>query len=362
MRGLLRRSAWPPRTRNRPLNVVLSGLSKIYGPLARIHRGLWSSGIRTPRRLDCCVISIGSPVVGGAGKTPTAAWLARALQSRGYRVALATRGYGGRSRRGVQLVDWKARRVASADQVGDEALILSHHAPDVPVWVARDRGLAGLRAISTGGAQVLVLDDGLSHHRLFRDLHIVSLDAGAGLGNRKVLPLGPLREPLEAIAAVEAVGVVDGVLKTADEQEIARWTPDAFRYQAVRRPVAVRGLKRNSLESPASLNGARVGILCGLGCPAAFERTLLNLGAEIVARRFFPDHHAYVKSDLVGLSEQASLWLTTEKDAVKIMPSWVQDFELRVLEIELTVVESEAFLDWLEGRIHSVRGLAGGSA
>ena len=359
MRGLLRPAGWPPRRGNRLVDSILSGLSKIYGTLARVHRLLWSRGLRSPRHLDCCVISVGSPVVGGSGKTPTAAWVARALHSRGYRVALATRGYGGRWRRGVQLIDWKARQVASADQVGDEALILSRHAPDVPVWVARDRGLAGLRAISTGGAQVLVLDDGLSHHRLFRDLHIVSLDAGAGLGNGKVLPLGPLREPLGAIMSIDAIGVVDGALKTADEEEIVQWAPKAFRYQAVRRPVAVRDLKTNALESPVSLNGARLGILCGLGCPEAFERTLLSLGTEIVARRFFPDHHAYRESDLAGLSGQASVWLTTEKDAVKIMPSWVRDFDLRVLEIELTVVESEAFLEWLEGRIHSSREVGG---
>ena len=359
MRGPLWRAGWPPPSGNRLLDSVLSGLSKLYGALARIHRRLWSSGLRSPRRLDCCVISVGSPVVGGAGKTPTAAWVARALQSRGYRVALATRGYGGRGRRGVQLVDCKARRVASADEVGDEALILSRHAPDVPVWVARDRGLAGLRAISTGGTQVLVLDDGLSHHRLFRDIHIVSLDAGAGLGNGQVLPRGPLREPLGAIEAVDAIGVVDGSLRSADEEELVQWAPDAFRYQAARRPVSVRNLKTNSLESPVSLSGVRLGILCGLGCPAAFERTLSSLGAEIAARCFFPDHHAYAESDLAGLSEQASLWLTTEKDAVKIMPSWVRDFELKVLEIELTVVESEAFLEWLEGRVHSWRGVGG---
>ncbi|MCH2187981.1 tetraacyldisaccharide 4'-kinase [Myxococcota bacterium] len=356
MTGSLRRAFWSPRGANRLLDTVLAGLSKAYGALSRIHRRLWSSGIRVPRRLDCYVISVGSPVVGGAGKTPTAAWVARALHGRGYRVALATRGYGAEVRRGVQLVDWKARRVASAAQVGDEALILSRHALGVPVWVARDRGLAGLRAISTGGTQVLVLDDGLSHHRLFRDLHIVSLDAGAGLGNGEVLPLGPLREPLGSIAAVDAIGVVDGSLKTADEQKMARWAPQAFRYQAVRSPVAVRDLKGKSFKPPASLDGKSLGILCGVGCPEAFERTVLNLGAEIVGRRFFPDHHAYVESNLTGLSRQASVWLTTEKDAVKLMPSWVKEIEILVLEIELAGVESEAFLDWLEEKIQASRG------
>ncbi|MDG2051809.1 MAG: tetraacyldisaccharide 4'-kinase [Myxococcota bacterium] len=357
---------WPrwfgavPRHRGEPRAYwPLAALSQLYATVTRVNRWLWASGLRVPRKLDCCVVSVGSPVVGGAGKTPTAAWVALALQARGHRVALATRGYGAASRRGVQLVDWKARRVAGADQVGDEALILSRHAPDVPVWVARDRGRAGLWAISTGGAQVLVLDDGLAHHRLFRDIHIVSLDAAAGLGNGEVLPFGPLREPLASMSAIDAVGVVDGALQTDHEQQVSGWAPDAFRYQAIRRPVAVRALGSNSVDSPSSLKGARVGILCGLGCPEAFERTLLSLGVEVVARCIFADHHRYLESDLSDLPKQAPVWVTTEKDAVKIMPSWVEGFDLRVLEIELSVVESEAFVDWLEERIQASREAGG---
>ena len=168
-------------------------VSWLYGAAAGAHRRFARSGAR---RLSAHVVSVGNLVVGGTAKTPLAAWLAAGLRRRGRKVVLASRGYGGAGREPVQIVsDW--RHVLSlASSAGDEPMLLAAQAPGVPVLVGRDRGLVGLRALAAFDADVLVLDDGFQHHRLHRDLDVLSFDGHLGFGNRAVLPRGPLRERL----------------------------------------------------------------------------------------------------------------------------------------------------------------------
>ena len=334
---------------------VMAPLAGIYAGIARLNRKRWSSGLWRPRKLECCVVSVGSPVVGGAAKTPTAAWVARALKGRGFRVALATRGYGGRRRRGVTILGAEFTEEVPHDHIGDEALVLARGTPGVPVLVARDRGRAGIRAIERWDTEVLVLDDGLAHHRLARDVELVTLDASAGLGNGSVLPRGPLREPLDSISQIHAIGVVDGSLQRDDARLIANWAPKAFRYTAVRRAVAVSSLGSEDRQAPSSLAGLEVGLLSGLARPEAFEETVRGLGAHVVTRRDFPDHYRYRASDLKSLDLEASVWITTQKDAVKIRPDWLQGLDLRVLEIDLEIEAGAEFLDWLVARIRQTR-------
>jgi tetraacyldisaccharide 4'-kinase len=298
-------------------------------------------------------VSVGSPVVGGAGKTPTAAWIAARLRARGHRVALATRDHGGRRDRGVRVLSDGHAVIGDPVGSGDEALLLCAHAPGVPVLVARDRVRAARVAIAAFDARVLVLDDGLAHHRLARDVEVITLDAASGLGNGAVLPRGPLREPLPRIRGPRALGVVDGALDPADERRVTRWLPDAERYAARRRAVSVRPLGGGAAAPPASLSGVEVGVRAGIARPEAFERTVEALGARIVARRARPDHHRYGRADLAGLGDGARVWLTTEKDAVKILPSWCGGLDLRVLRIALEVEHETRLLDWLEGCIEA---------
>ena len=107
------------------------------------------------------------------------------------------------------------------------------------------------------------------------------------------------------------------------------------------------------LEPPDQLAGARVGLLAALAQPASLRRTLAGLGASVIAERCFRDHHRYRRGDLAGLERQAELWITTEKDAVKLQPSWLGGARVAVLAIELEVEEAQAWLDWLEARLRS---------
>ena len=97
-------------------------------------------------------------------------------------------------------------------------------------------------------------------------------------------------------------------------------------------------------------------MLCGIARPAALRETLRSLGAQLVAERAFPDHHRYRRQDLAGLAEQAALWITTEKDAGKLLPSWLGGAQVRVLALETEFPRGEAFLDWLEKRLHAHAG------
>jgi tetraacyldisaccharide 4'-kinase len=147
--------------------------------------------------------------------------------------------------------------------------------------------------------------------------------------------------------------VVDGPLSEADEACLERHAPGARRFVARRRPIGLRALQGGRLEPPASLSGARVGLLAAIARPDSLRRTLADLGAEVVAERVFRDHHRFSARDLAGLAGQAELWVTTEKDAVKLLPAWAGGARVVVLVIELEVEEPEALLDWIEARLRS---------
>jgi tetraacyldisaccharide 4'-kinase len=330
-----------------PLDVV----SWIYGAGALAHRHLAARGLTPRRRLAAHVVSVGNLVVGGTAKTPLAAWLASQLRRRGRKVVLVSRGYGRAGTAPVEVVSDGCTLYGSAQSAGDEPMLLAAQARGVPVLVGRDRALVGLRALAAFDAEVIILDDGFQHHRLCRDVDIVSFDGRLGLGNRRILPRGPLREPLRALARADAIGVVDGPLPEQDEGVLRLRAATAFRFTARRRPSALRALAGGARLPLESLAGQSVGLLAGVAQPRSVRRTLEALGARVVAERLFRDHHRYRATDLEGLARTAPHWVTTEKDAVKIVPSWTGAARVEVLGIELTVEEPESLLDWLESRL-----------
>ena len=333
----------------------LSALSWLYGAGALLHRAWWEHGASRPVRLPCRVVSVGNLVVGGSGKTPVAAWVASGLAGRGWPVAIASRGYGGRGAGAVEIVSDGRFVHARAEVVGEEPMLLAGLAPGVPVLVGRRRDTVGRRAVSAFDAQVLVLDDGFQHHRLAKDVELVTF-SGAGLGCGAILPRGPLREPMRALSRAHALLVVDGPLPEADELRIARAAPFASRFTLLRRPAWTRPLAGGAREPATQLAGRRVGLVSGIARPAALRETLRSLGAHVVAERAFPDHHSYRRADLAGLAADAPLWITTEKDAGKLLPAWVAGAEVRVLVLATEFASGEAFLDWLEEKLHAHAG------
>jgi tetraacyldisaccharide 4'-kinase len=198
---------------------------------------------------------------------------------------------------------------------------------------------------------VLLLDDGFQHHALERDLDVLVLDGHFGLGNARILPRGPLREPLTSLSRADAVGTLDGPLREADEQRLERHCPTAHRFEARRMPRGLRPLDGGALEDPGSLHGKEVGLLSGIARPDSLRRSVEALGARVVSERAFRDHHRYRAGDLAGLAAEAQRWITTEKDAIKLNPAWAAGAAISALVIELEL-EDPGFLDWLSNRLH----------
>jgi len=250
------------------------------------------------------VICVGNAVAGGAGKTPTAIAIVALLRGMGRRPHLLSRGYGGRLA-GPVRVD-PARHTAA--EVGDEPLLLAAAAP---AWVARDRA-AGARAAVAAGADTLVLDDGFQNGALSQRLALLVLDGGAGVGNGRVHPAGPLREPWrEAVARAAALVLVEpaGAAPRAPLPPL---------------PAGLPLLCARLLPTPAALAfaGRRVFAFAGIGRPEKFFETLAELGAEVVGRIGFPDHHRYDVDETMRLVEQAAAAraepVTTAKDWVRL--------------------------------------------
>ncbi len=355
------RAAWLDREPDSPFAraalVLLVPAALVYAAGAWLHRQLYVWRLRRRTRLGCRVVSVGSLLAGGTAKTPLAAWLAHALHRRGHRVALATRGFGREGRERVLVMSDGHRIHSSVSRAGDEAGLLAAHAPGVPVLVGADRALVGMRAVAAFGVDVLVLDDGFTHHRLERDLDVVAFDGPTGLGNGWRLPRGPLRSSQRSLGRADVVAVSDPPLAQAAEAAGVRRASAATRLEARRTPRLVRTLSGRRADPPEILEGRKIGMLTGIARPASFRRSLERLGAEVVAERCFADHHRYRMSDLDGLDPRPELWVTTEKDAGKILPSWLRGLDLRVLVEELVVSDERSVLDRIEAALRRRSGV-----
>lgn len=341
------------------MTIPRAAAASLYGLGARVDR-LQARWTRSQRgQPSCAVLSVGGMTVGGAGKTPVAARLALLLQQRGRRVVLASRGYKGKSRERVTLVSDGRFVRSSVAHSGDESLILAAHAPGVPVLVGRDRRVVGHHAVSRFAAEILVLDDGFQHHRLVRDFDLVCIDGLAGFGNRHVLPWGPLREPLSALQHADMCCVVDAGADGGDFREadlVERFASTGKPVVRAHRKVSqLTSLDRLDRRSPTSLAGHSVGLLAGIARPGSIRRSLESLGATIVAQRLFPDHHAYRASDLADLDPRVPEWITTEKDALKILPRWVGAARVSVLGIEAELEDEPSVLEEIEATLFENR-------
>lgn len=245
------------------------------------------------------VICCGNASVGGSGKTTLALDLGARLRTRGVAVAFLTRGYKGGVRGAARVTP--GHRAA---EVGDEALLLAAMAP---TYVGADRA-ASARAAIADGAAALVMDDGLQNPTLRRDLAFLVIDGAAGFGNGRVLPAGPLREPVVAAAARCQAAVLIG----PDDGGAARMLPASL-------PILRAGLRS---EVEPSLG--RLHAFAGIGRPEKFFASLRQAGAEVVGISAFPDHHAYTAPEVARLLGQAAasgaILVTTPKDHARLPP------------------------------------------
>ena len=291
---------------------LLQPLGWLYGGLVGLRRRAYASGWARSAGAGRPVVVVGNLTVGGTGKTPLTIWLARALRAAGLRVGIIARGYGSRTGRGPRRVTldslWQ--------EVGDEPLILARRSA-CPTVVGIDR-LAAARALAAEGVDVVLADDGLQHLRLARDCEIAVIDGARGIGNGRLLPAGPLREPATRLREVDAV-VVNGPMTRGSLAPLLPGVVLGMQLEA----TEVVSLDERSRRSLASFNGRRVHAVAGIGNPQRFFSELRAHGLEVIEHAF-PDHHPLTAAQ-VAFADTLPV-LMTEKDAVKCtsfaQPAW----------------------------------------
>ena len=291
------RRTWASRG---PLARVLWPLSLVYGVLWRLRADRWRR--HPPPRLPVPVVVVGNVIAGGAGKTPVTIALVRDLQAHGWSPGVVSRGHG---RRTTDIRPVAADSTAQA--VGDEPLLIAR-ATGVPVQVGARRADAARALLAAHpGVDVIVCDDGLQHLALARDVEVVVFD-DRGAGNGWLLPAGPLREPWPRPATGLPQVVIDTSRRRLDDRALA------------------------------GLAGRPVAALAGIARPEAFFDMLREHGLALSATLSLPDH-ADFGADWPALRQrlrQAPLWLSTEKDAVKLLPLLgAGDPQVRAVPLEL---------------------------
>ncbi len=273
------------------LSTSLSPISWLYGGIVRVRRRAYRSGWLTAHRVSVPVLIVGNIFVGGTGKSPLVEYIVRRLVQRGRRPGIVSRGFGGQAGKGPLRV------TSGMDPVlcGDEPLML-FCSTGVPVFVGADRVAAAQAAVEVG-CDVVVGDDGLQHYRLARDAEIVVIDAARRLGNGRLLPAGPLREPPTRLSEVDLVVANGGAIPE---------TPFAFDL-ALGQPVPL-------LEEGIEMPGKEVHEVAGIGNPGRFFESLRQSGYRIQEHPF-PDHHSF-REDELDFPDRLPL-LMTAKDAVK---------------------------------------------
>jgi len=333
-------------------------LTWLYAHVARSRRRSWQQASRQ-RRLERPVISVGNLRVGGSGKTPTVAHVAALLREMGERPAILSRGYARQhTPDGVVVVSDGTQLRADLPSSGDEPLMLARALTGVPVLVSRERHLAGVLAERRLGATVHVLDDGFQHLPLHRDvdLLVVSQD---DVADGRTLPVGRLREPLDAARCADAV-LVPGVSPEA-ARELAGRLGVGTAFAIVRKAEPARRLDLVAAAAPAPLD-VPVFAVAGIAHPDRFFAELVAGGWRVPGTRSFRDHHAYGARDVERISQAARACgaravMTTEKDLMRLLPFRPLPFPLFWVPMTVRIEPAGEFREWLGTRLQDARAV-----
>jgi tetraacyldisaccharide 4'-kinase len=334
-------------------------LSTLYAAIARRRREFYAARPDLRRRLRRPVISVGNLAVGGRGKTPTVACLARELLAMGERPAVLSRGYGRRQPDdGVVVVRDADGIRADLDRSGDEPLMLARQLPGVAILSSSDRYLAGRLAEHHLGATVHLLDDGFQHLQLDRDIDLVIVAGDDLEADARTLPGGRLREPPDTLLAADAI-------LAADERVFSLGpSPRRAPFEVFRMRRTMGPVRHDRAQAVAGADGPAVPSLAvaGIARPQDFFLGLRAAGHNLVQTRGFRDHHRYSRHDLDRLARDARASgadrvLTTEKDYVRLLP--FRPFPMPIAWVPLTMEPDPLpeFCLWLAGALAGARDL-----
>lgn len=363
------------------LKFALGGLSKIYARAVQTRLALYRRRLLRAQELGCPVVSIGNLTVGGTGKTPVAEMLARALQQRGRRVAILSRGYKSLPRPFTQRLRNKflknrdlfpPRVVSDGHQVlldsrhaGDEPHMLAKNLPGVCILVDKDRVKSGLHALRHFDSDILLLDDGLQYQRLRHGVDIVLVDRQAPFGNEHLLPRGTLREPPANLRRASYI-IVTKSGPEPDETLLRRLRSlnrTAAIIECTHAPRHWQDLRTGEKFPLDHLRGKHVGALSGIARPESFEEGVRELGARVEITKAFADHHRFTKKEIFRFLEwcdrrSLDALVTTEKDAVRFPDIDHPAVPMLFLRVEIKILRGHDHWNHLLDRLAPRAGTA----
>jgi len=311
-----------------PALALLRPLEALYRRVVQHKRAAFLAGQGAIYRAPVPVLVVGNITVGGTGKTPLILWLIEHCRARGLRVGVVSRGYGATP----PQLPWRVTAEQDAGTAGDEPLLIVQRS-GVPLMIDPDRSRAVRALLEAEALDLILCDDGLQHYRLARDLELVLIDAARGLGNRRCLPAGPLREPAERLRSVDAV-LYNGAVADGEGGYALRLQPSALVDLA-------SGARQPLTHFPA---GQALHAVAGIGNPQRFFNTLEALHWRPIPHAF-ADHAQY---DAAQLSFSPALPIVmTEKDAVKCRTFAAAD----CWYLAVDAVPSPAFVAWFDAQL-----------
>ena len=362
------------------LLVGLHALSWIYAWITRLRLWLYQERLMTSTSVGALVVSVGNLTVGGTGKTPVVETFARALQARGRRVAILSRGYKSKApplwdrlmdklglRQGglpPRVVSDGRSLLLDSRRAGDEPFMLASNLHGIPVLVDKDRVKAASYAVARFGVDTLVLDDGLQYLPLApHRLDVVLIDKQMPFGNEYLLPRGTLREPHDHLRRADLIFLTkcDGSDTSALRKRIASYNQHAPIIECRHRPLYLQDLLTDEQRPLDWIAGLQVASLCGIAAPESFEGFLRQVGADIVFSRQFNDHHRYSTQDIQRFLKRAAPYrpkaiLTTEKDAVRFPSLSSENVPIPIffLRVEIEILQgADIFQKQIEALCHT---------
>lgn len=339
-------SAWYDQA---PWLRLLAPFAWLYGVVTRRRRLSYLTGRSESWRPEAPVIVVGNITAGGTGKTPFVIWLASALETLGFTVGIVSRGHGGSANRNPLRVTADA----DPEEVGDEAPMLARRT-GAPVVICRDRVRAVKDLLETTGCDLVLADDGLQHYALARDIEIALVDGHRGLGNRRLLPAGPLREPAQRLQEVDWVVNTGRLLDPGSDASLMCVLPRRF--------VAVADPRMEVSLAAFAGRYENVNAVAGIGNPARFAQTLREAGLNPILHAY-PDHHRFTGEEV--RFDNGWPVVCTEKDATKLKALADLPDNVYYLEVDVAVESTtgESGMDRLKGLLdaHGIRAGGGRS-
>jgi tetraacyldisaccharide 4'-kinase len=305
------------------VNIILLPVFLIYQFIATLRNYLYDTKIFKSTKLPCKIISVGNLTVGGTGKTPVVIAIAKFLQQQNVDVAILSRGYG-RKTTGTQLVSDGKTNPVNWETVGDEPVLIAKHLSNIPVVVDENRIRGGKYLTNKFHPEIIILDDGFQHRKIYRDIDIVLINSNISKMNNRIFSFGNFREPWNSLKRAHLI-----FLTKSD------FVVPSKKLHAMLKAIGLPVFKTNTVSSSFLLDyknnktgvdyfiGKTALLFSGIGDPESFTKTIHNLNIKVLDSINFKDHNNYSESDIKKICVKynktgADIILTTEKDFLKI--------------------------------------------